>query len=1062
MKVRLSTGFAFLVCIVLLLPPVPDGAQPGGLANAAPPAATTDVENVEFVGHVGGASIAVFIRSSYAYVGKGPKVAVLDVSNPSSPTVVGRMAPLPDVVSDIYVSGFYAYVADRNGGLRVVDISDPASPTEVGSHDTPGNAEGVYVSDSYAYIAAGGLRVVDISDPANPTEVGFYSTLGHDEDVYVSGSYAYVAAGTGGLRVVDIADPANPAEVGSYDMSDARGIYISGSYAYAADWAEGLRVIDVSDPANPTEVGSYDTPGNALGIYVSGSYAYIADAHGGLRVVNISDPANPTEAGFYDTPGSAWDVYVCDSHAYVADWNKGLRVMDVSDPANPTETGFYEMLGYERGVSVSGSYAYVVNGSGGLRVVDVSDIANPTEIGYCNTPGDAEGVYISASYAYVADRWGGLRVIDISNPVNPIEVGSYDTPGEAYGVYVSGSHAYVADWDRGLQVVDVSDPANPTAVGSYDTPGYAWDVYVSDFYAYVADASSGLQVVNISDPANPTEAGSYDTPGAVDIYISGSYAYVANSAEGLRVVDISDPANPTEAGSYNTPGRAYGIYVSSSYAYVVTRSGGLRIVDISDPASPTEVGFYEEAGYAWDVYVSGPYAYVADWWGGLFILRYTGAGIVPEAHADIGMPYSVYRGCPSSYAGCGGPYHGFYYGICTDLAMDAYNASASLNLQDALYQDHLAHPGRYRYGTARYPEDMRRYFHHNQQWLPNSQASQPGDIAFFDWDADGLSDHVGIVSEVDADGRPLRMVHAPGVCQVNPGGQAFEQDWNSHYDQHIQGHGRLSETASVMASADETLQLLRITIDSPSVALSLLDANGKSTSDTYDENLVASGVEASIPYIPGGSYADLGTTKVITVTQPLSNTSQYFVELTGEAAITYHLHIETLQGASVTDSEVFTQAIAAGETHGGAITLSAPGGTIEFSATSPTPAPLPGIPESLELVGLVGTSAQATFTITETGGQQALQSVALSTTVLMDSLGGTVSGSLPVISPDDFTVPAGGSQQVNAQVDLVNVAPGVYRGALVIRSDNAGTQMIPLTLEAQFHQVYLPTILKSY
>ena len=438
------------------------------------------------------------------------------------------------------------------------------------------------------------------------------------------------------------------------------------------------------------------------------------------------------------------------------------------------------------------------------------------------------------------------------------------------------------------------------------------------------------------------------------------------------------------------------------------------------------------------------------------------SSVVSGARADIGMPYSAYRGCPSPYVGCGGPYHGFYYGVCTDLAMDAYNAGASLNLQDALYQDHMAHPGRYRYGTARYPKDMRRYFHHNQQLLLHSQAYQLGDIAFFDWGADSLSDHMGVISEIDADGRPLRMVHAPGVCEVNPSGRAFEQDWNSHYDQHVQGHGRLSETTSVMAFADETLQLLRVTVDSPSVAPRLQDANGKSTSDTYDENLVASGVEASIPYIPGGWYADLGTTKVITVTHLLSNTSQYFVELTAEAAVTYHLRIETLQGASVTDSQVFTQTAAARETHGSAITLSAPGGTIEFSATSPAPAPLPDIPESLELAGLVGTSAQATFTITETGGQQALQNVTLSATDLMDSLGGTVAGFLPVISPDDFTVSAGGSQQVNAQVSLADVAPGVYRGALVIRSDNGGTQMVPLTLEVQFHQVYLPTIFKSY
>jgi len=436
--------------------------------------------------------------------------------------------------------------------------------------------------------------------------------------------------------------------------------------------------------------------------------------------------------------------------------------------------------------------------------------------------------------------------------------------------------------------------------------------------------------------------------------------------------------------------------------------------------------------------------------------------IVTEARVDIGMPYNVYRGCSSPYVGCGGPFHGFYYGVCTDLAMDAYNAGVPLNLQDALYQDHLAHPGRYRWASARNAEDLRRYFQYNQQLLPHGQSYQPGDIAFFDWNGDSLSDHVSVISEVDADGHPLRMVHATGVCAVNPSGLAFEQDWNNSYAQLTQGHGRLDGTASLIALADETLQLLRITVDSPSVALRLQDANGKSTSDTYDENLVASNVEAFIPYIPGGTYADFGTEKVITVTQPLSNTAQYFVELTGQADVTYHLRIETLQDSSVTDSQVFTQAIAAGATQGSTITLSAPGGTIEFTATSPSPCPKSDIPDSLELVGLVGTSAQATFIVAETGGQQSLQNVVISASDLMDQLGGTVSGSLLTIIPDNFTVPAGGSQNVGIEISLVNVAPGTYLGGLVIGSDNGGTRMIPLTLEIGFHYVYLPTIFKNH
>ena len=53
-------------------------------------------------------------------------------------------------------------MADESSGLRIIDIADPASPVEVGFYDTPGDARGVVVSGSYAYVADAdsGLRVI--------------------------------------------------------------------------------------------------------------------------------------------------------------------------------------------------------------------------------------------------------------------------------------------------------------------------------------------------------------------------------------------------------------------------------------------------------------------------------------------------------------------------------------------------------------------------------------------------------------------------------------------------------------------------------------------------------------------------------------------------------------------------------------------------------------------------------------------------------------------------------------------------------------------------------------
>ncbi len=117
--------------------------------------------------------------------------------------------------------------------------------------------------------------------------------------------------------------------------------------------------------------------------------------------------------------------------------------------------------------------------------------------------------------------------------------------------------------------------------------------------------------------------------------------------------------------------------------------------------------------------------------------------IIAEARKDLGMPYDVQRGCPSPFKPCGGPYHGFYSGDCTDLVLDAYLAPLEFNIQIALERDAIQHPEHYyRWRNARSTQDMYRYFVYTQQLLPHNQPYQPGDIVFFDWEDDGVVDHV--------------------------------------------------------------------------------------------------------------------------------------------------------------------------------------------------------------------------------------------------------------------------------------------------------------------------------
>src|ERR1700674_1333357 len=113
---------------------------------------------------------------------------VVNASDPMHPIVVGSLAlpGTPRAVSlggsglgGFGLTGSYAVVACGDGGVAVVDVSSPASPRLVGSTppDRP-RAGSVTVRGHYAYVAAGeaaiygGLHVVELADPTNPVEVG--------------------------------------------------------------------------------------------------------------------------------------------------------------------------------------------------------------------------------------------------------------------------------------------------------------------------------------------------------------------------------------------------------------------------------------------------------------------------------------------------------------------------------------------------------------------------------------------------------------------------------------------------------------------------------------------------------------------------------------------------------------------------------------------------------------------------------------------------------------------------------------------------------------------------
>jgi hypothetical protein len=624
---RIHSSISLVALVILSLS---GNAAASGPEQAPHPRSVANLSQgvqLENVGQLGGAVRAVAAQGTYVYIGMGQRLAVLDISSPTTPRMVGQTEDLGQVTA-VAVAGNYAYAVRGDDIFWVIDVSDPSAPTRVGGYDFPSTPKlhDVATDGSFVYLAAGvlGLRVMDVSDPTAPMPVGGYDTASEAHGVAVSGDYAYVADWADGLRVIDVSNPAAPVEVGALDTpGDAFDVVYTPYYALVADGLRGLRVINVSDPTAPEEVSAYDPWGASLQltrVFEWEGYAFVVDGYAGLRILDLGQLPSIYVWGSEDTPGTAVDVCVVDpGHAFVADEQGGLRVIQFYPVS---EVGVYAPLTEVGAISVAGSHAYVADGDAGLRVIDVANPAAPVERGLWDTPGVARGVYAAGTCAYVADGAFGLRVIDVSSPAAPVEVGAADTPGDAQAVYVAGSYAYVADGSSGLRVIDVSNPAMPLEVGYNNTPGTAMGVYVAGSYAYVADASAGLRVIDVSNPASSVEIGFYEGRTVYDVHIAGSYAYVGTRYYGLRVLDVSNPAAPTEVGYFEDSHTFNRVFVSKNYAYATDKTlSFMGMVDISNPSAPTQVEDVWLAGYTRDVFVSGLYVYLVADDDGLVILR---------------------------------------------------------------------------------------------------------------------------------------------------------------------------------------------------------------------------------------------------------------------------------------------------------------------------------------------------------------------------------------------------------------------------------------------------------
>jgi len=393
----------------------------------------------------------VAVSGGYGYV--ADQNSGLQIFNTTTNLIVGSY-DTPDQAYDVDLYNNYAYVIDHSS-IQVINVSDPTNPTLIKEIKSMfGSYTGLAASGNFAYVAhSNGMTTYNISDPYNPIPIrGTYLSVpalgvavSPCRSIY-GFSCVYVANGTSGLRIMGVWDVKQiEYDLGSLDTSGtANKVAVSGNYAYVADGASGLQIIDISNSESPTSTATIATTGYAYGADLYDNYVLLAEGTAGFRIIDITDPTNATTTVTIDTPGTAKQVVASGNFAYVAD-TTSFRIYDISTIAVPVLRGTIATTDTNSVAAGSDNYIfasspYYSGGSAPSSVyltIDVSDPDAPIVTDYKYTTGDSTYVAVSGDYLYAADGDSGLAVFShgyttstngqvTSLAIAPLEIGSWD------------------------------------------------------------------------------------------------------------------------------------------------------------------------------------------------------------------------------------------------------------------------------------------------------------------------------------------------------------------------------------------------------------------------------------------------------------------------------------------------------------------------------------------------------------------------------------------------------------------------------------------------------------
>ncbi|HEY0607799.1 MAG TPA: hypothetical protein VGD58_33095 [Herpetosiphonaceae bacterium] len=308
---------------------------------------------------------------------------------PAFPPTFQPLASVPGDISTVELSGSYAYIG-RGSELLIVDVSDPLQPRVVSTYQFQGiglpSIVDIEVQPPLAYVSTFArvssccmdtrVYLLDVGQPAQPQLLASTSELG-GADIEVADQRVYAAGPRWSLPwpdlvIADVVGSSSLFKRGSYGNDGSWSVVVNGSIVYVTDNEHAILVIDAADPDSPKLLQTISTPHMPYSMHVDGSDLYVAMVNT-LAVYDISTPEAPAVRSIREILGFPSDLEVADGWAYVSVSSVGLSILDVRNPDIPELVASYPPPGQGQvnALEVDGALLYLAT-SNGLHIVRVT------------------------------------------------------------------------------------------------------------------------------------------------------------------------------------------------------------------------------------------------------------------------------------------------------------------------------------------------------------------------------------------------------------------------------------------------------------------------------------------------------------------------------------------------------------------------------------------------------------------------------------------------------------------------------------------------------------------